>query len=276
MVPKGSGLSSSAAYEVLMAAILNHTYNQGEINRVTLAQIGQYAENEYFGKPCGLMDQTTSAVGGFVTIDFKDFENPVVSKVNYDFEAGGHTLVIVNTAGDHADLTDEYIALENEMKAVAHAMGGQVLREFSERAVLEKLPDLRSMVDDRAILRAIHFYHDDARVVEQVDALELDDFDRFLRLINESGRSSWMLCQNCYSPKTIEQQGITIALTLSESLLGDRGAWRVHGGGFAGTIQAFVPNDMLPVYVDRIERVFGTGSCHTVRIRSAGVIKMLV
>lgn len=275
-VPKGSGLSSSAAYEVLMAAILSHTYNQDEINEVTLAQIGQYAENEYFGKPCGLMDQTTSAVGGFVTIDFKDFDNPVVTKVNYDFEASGHTLVIVDTAGDHADLTDEYTALENEMKAVAYAMGGQVLREFSEQSVLETIPHLRDVVGDRAILRAIHFYRDDARVVEQVQALQMNDFDRFLQLINESGQSSWMLCQNCYSPRAIKQQGISMALTLSEAILGERGAWRVHGGGFAGTIQAFVPNALLPEYVGKIEQVFGTGSCHAVHIRPAGVIKMPV
>lgn len=258
-----------------MATILNYLYNQGALDPVSLAQIGQYAENVYFGKPCGLMDQTTSAVGGFVTIDFNDIENPIVKKVDFDFAASGYTLAIVDTAGDHADLNDEYTALENEMKAVAAALGGTVLREFSERQVLENMPALREEVSDRAILRAIHFYRDDQRVVDQVAALEAGDFQGFLDLINDSGRSSWMLLQNCYAPGDIQQQGLTIALTLSEALLQGRGAWRVHGGGFAGTIQAFVPDDLLPGYIEQVEAVFGSGSCHSVHIRPGGTLKMV-
>jgi galactokinase len=273
-VPRGSGLSSSAAYEVLIAAILNTLFNQGKIGNVQLAQISQYAENQYFGKPCGLMDQTTCAVGGFVTIDFMDFENPLVKKVDYDFSASGYSLVIVDTAGDHADLNDEYEALEHEMKSVARAMGGQVLREFSEEEVLDQLDFLREKVSDRAILRAVHFYRDDKRVVEQVKTLEHKDFQRFLQLIIDSGESSWMLCQNCYSVKSIQKQGITIALTASEALLKGRGAWRVHGGGFAGTIQAFVPDDLLLIYLEKIERIFGKGSCHTIRVRPDGAIRV--
>jgi galactokinase len=269
-VPKGSGLSSSAAYEVLISVITNTLFNQGKIGNVQLAQISQYAENQYFGKPCGLMDQTTCAVGGFVTIDFKDFKQPQVKKVDYDFSASGYSLVIVDTAGDHADLNDEYEALEHEMKSVARALGGQVLREFSEEKVINKLDFLRGKVSDRAILRAVHFYRDDRRVVEQVEALENNDFQRFLQLIIDSGESSWMLCQNCYSTKAIHKQGITIALTASEALLKGRGAWRMHGGGFAGTIQAFIPEDLLSIYIEKTEQVFGKGSCHTVRIRPDG------
>lgn len=272
-VPKGSGLSSSAAYEVLIAAVLNDLYNQGELQPVLLAQIGQYAENEYFGKPCGLMDQITCAVGGFVTIDFQDLANPFVKKVDYDFASNGYRLVIVDTAGDHAGLNDEYQALEHEMKSVARALGGQVLRQFSLEQLLESIPSIRGTVSDRAILRAIHFYREDRRVVEQVEALEAKDFTKFLNLIVESGESSWMLCQNCYTPKSIDVQGITLALAASEALLKGRGAWRVHGGGFAGTIQAFVPDDLLPVYTQRIERIFGPGSCHAIRIRPDGAMR---
>ncbi len=273
-VPKGSGLSSSAAYEVLIATILNHLYKQGQIDAVLLAQIGQYAENQYFGKPCGLMDQATCALGGFVTIDFQDFEHPVVKKVDFDFAASGYSMVIVDTAGDHADLTDEYEALENEMKSVARALGGQVLREYSAEQVLERAAFLRERVSDRAILRAIHFYADDQRVVEQVNALEGGDFPHFLQLTIESGNSSWMYLQNCYSPGSFEQQGIPIALMISEAVLRGSGAWRVHGGGFAGTTQAFVPDDLLSTYVGQIEQVFGLGSCHVVRVRPDGAIKM--
>ncbi len=274
LVPKGSGLSSSAAYEVLIAIVLSHLYNRGEVEAVLLAQIGHYAEYHYFGKPCGQMDQTTCAVGGFVTIDFQDMERPVVKKVDFDFTACDSSMVIVDTAGDHAGLSVEYEAVENEMKSVARALGGQVLREFSSDQVLERAADLRQVVSDRAILRALHFYADDRRVIEQVNALEAGDFPLFLQLIIESGESSWMYLQNCYSPKSVDQQGISIALMISEAVLRGSGAWRVHGGGFAGTIQAFVPDDLLGTYVAQIERVFGKGSCHVVRVRLDGAIKM--
>jgi len=275
-VPEGSGLSSSAAFEVLVATVLNHLYNDGGVDDITVAQVSQYAENNYFGKPCGLMDQTTCAVGGFVAIDFGDFENPVVEKVHFDFAASGFSLVIVNTGGSHADLHGDYIALEREMKDVARALGGSVLREFSREKVMDNIADLRAKVSDRAILRALHFYGDDQRVVDQVAALERGDFARFLELVVESGRSSWMLCQNCYSCDNVEEQGLAVALALSEDILRGRGAWRVHGGGFAGTIQAFVPGELVGRYVGKLQAVFGEGSCHELMVRPVGAIKMVV
>lgn len=273
-VLKGSGLSSSAAFEVLVVTILNHLYNNGIIDDVLNAQIAQYSENNFFGKPCGLMDMTTCAVGGFVTIDFKDFENPVVEKVNFDFEASGFSMVIVDTGGNHADLNEDYTALEHEMKEVARAFGGKVLREFTKQKVFDNIPYLRSRVNDRAILRAVHFYDDDRRVVEQVQALENGRFEEFMRLVTDSGYSSWMLCQNCYSHKNIEEQGVSVALAITENLLKGKGAWRVHGGGFAGTIQAFMPNELLMTYLEKMKAVFGEKACYELMIRPAGTIKI--
>jgi galactokinase len=281
-VPKGSGLSSSAAYEILFVTILNELYNQGRVDPVTCAKIGQYAENKYFGKPCGLMDQTTSAVGGFVTIDFKDFENPIVQKVDFDFASSGFSLVIVDSGGSHADLTDEYAACASEMKSIARAFGGSVLRQIPMEKVLDNIHQLRTEtvnISDRAILRAFHFYADDQRVVDQVLALQHNDFKHFLDLVNESGRSSWMLLQNCYTTQgkgnaITQEQGVCLALALSENTLKPRGAWRVHGGGFAGTIQAFVPNDLLAVYIKSMELVFGIGSCQPLKIRPVGAVKI--
>ena len=276
IVPKGSGLSSSAAFEVLIATILSGLYNDGAIRDIPIAQMSQYAENVYFGKPCGLMDQTTSAVGGFVTIDFRDFANPVVRRVSFDFAAGGFTVVIVDTGGNHADLNDDYASLEHEMKSVARAFGGKVLREFSKQQVLQSIPYLRTAVNDRAILRALHFYDDDRRVEEQVAALEDGRFDDFLDLVIESGRSSWMLCQNCYSSKDFAKQEISIALAVSENILAGRGAWRVHGGGFAGTIQAFVPQDLLSGYVDAMHAIYGPHSCHELLVRPVGARELVL
>ncbi len=269
-VPKGAGLSSSAALELLVAVILNELYNGGKIDPLELAQAGFFAETQYFGKPSGLMDQTTIATGGFVTIDFKDFASPLVRKVRYDFARSGYNLVIVETGSDHADLTQEYTAIAAEMQSVAKALGGRLLRDFSRQKLLEKLPELRKQVSDRAILRALHFYSDDQRVVEQVKALEEGRFERFLSLVNESGRSSWMLLQNCYPASDPFHQGISLALALSQLKLETRGAWRVHGGGFAGTIQAFLPADLLDDYVGAMEAVFGRGACHPVLVRQAG------
>ena len=245
-VPKGSGLSSSAAFEVLIGAILNYLYNHGSLDALLVSQIGQYSENHYFGKPCGLMDQTTSAVGGFVTIDFKDFAHPLVKKVEYDFSTSGYELVIVDTGGDHASLTEEYAAIEHEMKAVARALGGQVLRQFSEETLMENLAFLRTQVSDRAILRAIHFYQEDQRVCQEVQALVEREFTRFLQLVIASGESSWMLNQNVFAPNNFAEQGISIALVASKAALASLGAWRMQGGGFAGTIQAFVPRACFP------------------------------
>lgn len=270
-VPKGSGLSSSAAYEVLIATILDHLYNQDRLDPVLKAQICQFAENNYFGKPCGLMDQTTCAVGGFVTIDFKDFDRPLVKKVDFDFSDKGYTLVIIDTGGSHASLTEDYAAIKNEMQSVAKALGGTWLREFSLEQVLGALPTLRGKVSDRALLRAMHFYMDDARVVEQVQALEADDMLRFLQLVNESGASSWKLLQNCYTPADIQEQSVTLGLALSQILLaGGSGACRVHGGGFAGTIQVFVPEPLLAHYLEKMRSVFGENACQALQIRSLG------
>jgi galactokinase len=273
-VPRGSGLSSSAAFEVLVGVIENELYNDGRFDPVTLAQAAQYAENNYFGKPCGLMDQTTCAVGGFVTIDFMDFAHPVVKKVDYDFGASGLTLVIVDTGGDHAGLNDDYAAIEHEMKSVARAFGGDVLREFSKEQVLVNIRFLRTKVNDRAIQRALHFYDDDRRVLEQVDALESGRRDAFLSLVVDSGRSSWMLCQNVYTPKDTDHQEIAVALAMSENLLAGKGAWRVHGGGFAGTIQAFVPTGALPAYMAAIRDVYGSDSCHELAVRPDGACRV--
>ncbi|MGE5557465.1 MAG: galactokinase [Bacillota bacterium] len=273
-VPKGSGLSSSAAFEVLVGTVINHLYNGGRLDALQLAQIGQYSENVHFGKPCGLMDQTTSAVGGFVTIDFADQAKPVVRKINFDFAASGYRLVITNTGGDHTSLNEDYAALEHEMKDVARALGGQVLREFSGDKVLQNMKFLRTKVSDRAILRALHFYADDRRVADEVDALEKKDFGGFLRLVIESGYSSWMLCQNCYIPGDSRRQEIALALAVSERILKGRGAWRVHGGGFAGTIQAFVPEDKLPLYLQEMGGIFGPDACYELQVRSEGAMKI--
>jgi galactokinase len=273
-VPNGSGLSSSAAFELMVVAILNDLYNQGKVQPVLGAQIGQFAENEYFGKPCGLMDQTTVSVGGFVTIDFKDFANPIVHKVDYQFASSGFSLAIIGTGGSHADLNEDYAAIENEMKSVARALGGKVLREISAKKVMENIAFLRGKVNDRAILRALHFYADDDRVVQQVAALESNAFDRFLALIIESGYSSWKMCQNVFSPKNPNEQGIAVALSVSEAILKGKGAWRVHGGGFAGTIQAFVPAELVPEYMQKMSEIFGKENCHLISIRSMGATRV--
>lgn len=271
-IPEGSGLSSSAAFEVLAATILNHLYNGGEISDVSIAKIAQYAENVFFGKPSGLMDQMSSAVGGLVAIDFGDSQEPVIDRVDFDFGASGYTVVVVDTGKNHADLNDEYAAIEREMKAVARALGGRLLRELSLESLMEALPRLHGQLSDRAILRALHYYGDNQRVVAQVQALEEGRFERFLSLVIESGRSSWMLCQNVYSPESVDEQGLSLALAISEGILKDIGAWRVHGGGFAGTIQAFVPHGLVEQYVHKIEAVFGAGACHRLLIRPVGTI----
>lgn len=275
-VPKGSGLSSSAAFEVLIGTIENVLYNDGAIPPVTLAQVGQFAENNYFGKPCGLMDQTACAVGGFVAIDFRDPAQPIVEKVSFDFAQSGLALVIVDTGGNHAGLNDEYAAIEGEMKSVAMALGGSVLREFSKGRVLDSIPLLRSRVSDRAILRALHFYDDDARVVQQAAALESGKLEEFLALVNASGRSSWMLCQNAYPPRDAAHQEIALALALSANILQLRGASRVHGGGFAGTIQAFVPTDLVADYLVEMRKVFGPNSCYELAVRPDGAICVVI
>ena len=269
-VPVGSGLSSSASFEVLVGAIISHLFNDGKLDPVQNAIIGQYAENVYFGKPCGLMDQTACAVGGLVTIDFKDPSNPVVKKVNFDFVATGFSLVITDTGGNHADLNDEYASLPTDMKAVAAELGAKVLRQVSLDQVLEIAPSIREKVGDRAILRAIHFQQDNQRVVEQVAALEKNDFRSFLGMVTDSGFSSYMYNQNIYPVNNVREQGVSLALALSDLVLKGQGAWRVHGGGFAGTIQAFVPENLLEKYITTLEHVYGKGACHNLFIRQKG------
>lgn len=273
-VLSGSGLSSSAAFEVLVCTILNHLYNDGKIDPVTIAQISQYAENVYFGKPCGLLDQTACSVGGFVMIDFNDPSKPIIKKVDFDFASCGHSLCIVDTKGNHSDLTDEYAAVRSEMEAVAAFFGKKVLRELDKETVLSKAADIREKLGERALLRAIHFFDDDARVEKEVAALEQGDFERFKELIIESGRSSYMYNQNVYSCKAPTSQPLSLALAVSENILRGKGAWRVHGGGFAGTVQAFVPNELLDEYTSKLNAVFGDDACHVLSIRPNGGVKL--
>ena len=269
-VLRGSGLSSSAAFEVLIGVILNHLYNDGKVSAVEIAQIAQYTENVYFGKPCGLMDQMASSVGNIITIDFADPANPVIEKVDVDFAATGHALCIVDVGGDHADLTHEYAAVPGEMKAVAASLGVSVLRETDMDALLANIAALRAEHGDRAVLRAIHFLQENERVVEQVAALRAGDFDGFKKLIIESGNSSFEYLQNVYATGDVKEQSMSIALALAQRVLDGNGAWRVHGGGFGGTTQNFVPVAKLAEFKTLIEQVFGVGSCHVLNIRPYG------
>ena len=273
-VLKGSGLSSSAAFEVAVGTMLNHLYAQGRVDPVTIAQIGQYAENVYFGKPSGLSDQTASSVGGCTYIDFADPQHPVVERVDFDFANSGHQLCVVDTGGNHADLTDDYAAAPVEMRSVAAALGKEVLRQVDPAEFYAALPRLRGVCSDRALLRAFHFFGDNARVPRQAAALRAGDFETFRRLVIESGRSSYMYLQNVYTCQNPAEQGLSLALAMSEQLLGDRGAWRVHGGGFAGTIQVYVPLDLMEAYRSAIEAVFGPGSCHMLSVRPVGGVEV--
>ena len=266
----GSGLSSSAACEVLLGVIENHLFCRDELDPVTIAQMGQKAENVFFGKPCGLMDQTASSVGGAVTIDFADPAAPVVRALKVDLDSLGYALCIIDCGADHADLTDEYAAVPREMKAVAAFFGKEVLREVDEAEVLHNLPALRKAVGDRAVLRALHFFADNQRVAEQADALANGDMDTFLALVNESGDSSWEKLQDITPAGAVQEQSMAVALAVAERALKGRGACRVHGGGFAGTIQAFVPLDILAAFRSEIESALGDGCCHVLRIRPVG------
>ena len=272
----GSGLSSSAAFEVLIGTIINHLFFAGKVSQAEVAQIGQYAENVFFGKPCGLMDQTASAVGNLVTIDFYDKENPVIRKVDFDFSACGHALCIIDTRASHADLTDEYAAIPNEIRSVSAYFGKEVLSQIDEAEFYAHIPALRKACGDRAVLRAVHFYQDNARVGKQVAALESGDFAGFLELVKESGRSSYMYLQNVIPAGYKAHQDVAVALALCERFLQGKGAYRVHGGGFAGTVQAFVPNEILPQFKDGIDAVLGEGACHVLSIRPQGGVEMKV
>ena len=272
----GSGLSSSAAYEVLIGTIINHLFFDGRVSQPEIAMIGQYAENVFFGKPCGLMDQTASAVGGLVTIDFFDKEKPVIQSVNFDFSTCGHALCIVDSRASHADLTDEYAAVPGEIKAVAACMGKEVLTQIDEKDFYARLPELRKLCGDRAVMRCIHFYQENARVPKQVAALESGDFEAFLKLIRESGYSSYMYLQNVIPAGYKEHQDVAVSLALCEHYLNGRGAYRVHGGGFAGTVQAFVPFDILEDFRAGIDAALGEGACHVLSIRPQGGVEAFV
>ncbi len=269
----GSGLSSSAAFEVLMGTVINHLFFGGKVSQPEIAMIGQYAENVFFGKPCGLMDQMASAVGNLVTIDFFDKEHPVIEPVEFDFSACGHALCIIDSGADHADLTDEYAAIPGEIRAVAAYFGKEVLTQIEEEAFYAALPTLRQQCGDRAVLRAIHFYQENARVPRQVAALRNGDFAAFLALVKESGYSSYMYLQNVIPAGYKAHQDVAMALALCEHYLAGRGAYRVHGGGFAGTVQAFVPVDMLESFVAGIDGALGAGACHVLNIRPQGGVQ---
>ena len=275
-VMKGSGLSSSAAFEVLIGNILSGIYNAGGISAVKIAQIAQYAENEYFGKPSGLMDQMASSVGGFVAIDFKNTQAPIIENIPVDFSSYGHALCIIDTKADHADLTDEYAAIPREMKAIAGYFSAEYLREISRADVILNMGILRQKYGDRAVLRALHFFEENERVDKLVHSLRHQHFDDFLSSINESGNSSYKYLQNIFAVSDYTHQAVGIALNVAEHALTRKGACRVHGGGFAGTIQAFVPQDILKEFIVDIEKVFGAGSCHVLSIRPVGDDKLLI
>ena len=270
----GSGLSSSAAFEVLMGTILNELFFDKKMSAIEIAQIGQYAENVYFGKPCGLMDQMASSVGGMVYIDFADSKNPIVEKIDYDFQKAGYDLCIIDSGADHADLTDEYAAITRELKALCTYFGKEYLRQVPEADFMAALPELRKQVSDRAILRAMHVYRENERVHAQAAALKANDIDTFLRLVTESGHSSWMYMQNICPAGAVQKQPVAFALALCDSLLRGKGAYRVHGGGFAGTVQAFVPHHMLDGFKEAVEAGLGEGACHILNVRPCGGIQV--
>ena len=269
-VPKGSGVSSSAAFEVLIGVILNDCFMTEKVSPIAIAQIGQWAENVYFGKPCGLMDQMASSVGNIITIDFASPAKPVVEPVAVDFSKAGLALCILDSGADHADLTDEYAAIPAECRAVAAVCGGEVLRDVPFETFLAKLPECRRQCGDRAVLRAFHVYADNDRVAKQVAALHDGDFGTFLSLVNESGCSSWEYLQNVIPAGYKEHQEVGVTIAAAKHLLGDKGAVRVHGGGFAGTVQAFVPVEMLDEFKAGMEAILGEGRCHVLSIRPKG------
>ena len=274
-VKSASGLSSSAAFEIAVGTIISHLYNGGKIPPLELAQIGKFAENVFFGKPCGLMDQAAIALGGFVFFDFANPTNPYYERIHFDFSSCGHRLVVVYTGGGHGNLTDEYSAITLEMTAVANMLGADYLREVDEALFIDTIPKIREKLGDRAVLRAIHFFEENRRALLEAAALKSGDFDTFKRLVNSSGQSSFCYLQNLYVGDAPQSQPLSLAIALSDRLLSPRGAFRVHGGGFAGTILAVVPNDMLEEYTAQMSDVFGKNSCQVLSIRPYGGIELL-
>lgn len=270
-VLKGSGLSSSAAFEVLVGTIINGLFAGNEVSPVEIAKFGQFAENVYYAKPSGLMDQMASSVGSVVAIDFNSTEEPVVKRVDFDLKKYNHALCIIDSGADHAELTDEYASIPSDMKEVAAFFGKEYLREIDKQEFMANIKNIREKINnDRAVLRAIHFFNDNERAQEEVKALENNDFEQFRTLIKESGRSSYMYLQNVFAASMPKNQAVSLTLALCDEILGDRGAYRVHGGGFAGTVQAFVPLDMLDEFKSKIEAVLGSGMCHVLSIRPVG------
>ena len=274
-VLSGSGLSSSAAFETLVGTIIDVQYNDGKAGEIEIAKIGQYAENVYFGKGSGLLDQMVCSVGGFVFLDFRNAEQPVVEKHSFDFAKAGYNLCITDTKGSHSDLTDDYVAVPSEMKQVAAQFGKEVLREVDEKEFFQAIPALRGKCSDRAILRAMHFFGENNRAIAEADALDRGDLERFFTLYHQSADSSANLLQNLYATKKPLEQGIPLAIAVSKSVLGNDASVRVHGGGFAGTIQAFVPLDQTEVYREKMDALFGAGSCYVLRIRPVGGVKIV-
>lgn len=272
---QGSGLSSSAAFEVMIGTVLSGLYNEMKVDPVTIGQVGQYSENVYFGKPCGLMDQCACSVGNLIHIDFKNNEQPLVNKIDVDFSKFGYSLCIVDVHASHADLTSDYASIPEEMKKVAQFFGKEVLSDVDEDEFYAYLPEVRKAVLDRAVLRAMHLFAENKRVQKADLALKENDFETFKTIVKESGNSSFKYLQNIYSNHYVDQQAVSIALALSEKILEDQGVCRVHGGGFAGTIQAFVKNEFVSKYKEEIEKYFGKGSCHILKIRKYGGIKIL-
>ena len=273
-VLKGSGISSSAAFEVMIGNALNHLYNGGTIENTELAKIAQYAENVYFGKPSGLMDQMACAVGGFVYIDFANVKDPVVTPIDFSLDKAGYSLCIVNTGGNHADLNEDYASVPAEMKAVAGELGLEVLRGVTEAELTAKIPIIREKLGDRALLRALHFIRENERVNEAKAALLSSRLSDFFGAVRRSGDSSFKYLQNVYTTKNVSEQGLSLALALADGFLGDEGALRVHGGGFAGTVQVFVPNTRLGDFISLMDSVFGEGAAMTFNVRPMGAVRL--
>lgn len=269
-VLKGSGLSSSAAFEVFIGTVLNNLFNYGKATAIEIAKVAQKSESIYFGKPSGLLDQSASSLGGFTFIDFKDTANPVVENISFDLEKHNHILCVVNTGGNHANLTQDYADITVECRQISNYFSKDVLRDVNEEDFFNKIGELKNNFGDRAVLRAMHFFSEDSRVVEEKQSLIDNDFEKFLVLVKQSGDSSYKYLQNTYSTSSLNEQGINVALALTEKFLNGKGACRVHGGGFAGTIQCYIPSEMINEYKQMIEKVFGANSCYVLKIRSVG------
>ena len=269
-VLKGSGLSSSAAFEVLIGNILNGMFADNKVTPIEIAKIGQFAERDYFGKPCGLLDQMASSLGGFTYADFNDPANPITEKIDLDIKKYGYTLCVVDTGGNHANLTQDYADITIECKEISNALGVDFLRDANVEEFYKNIQTLRKEYGDRAVLRAIHFFNENTRVLDQKAALKEGRFEDFLKMVNASGQSSYDCLQNLYSTSAVKEQGLSLAVILTKQFLGDKGACRVHGGGFAGTIQCYIPTDLLDDYKAMIESAFGLGTCSVLAIRPVG------